>query len=324
MGGSNEKILIIGKTPPPFGGVTVHVKRLIDYLKETELSFEHDDLSSIVLFLYRVLVRRYALFHLHIHNPYFLLFLVLIGRLRGIKTLITVHADVERGYILRKQKVLLLAAKKSSAVIALNEESRHLLEKYNKNTFSCTAFIPPLSHKTRKRTEKTVFQKFITYAPWRSFHPATGKEVYGIEALLQIFARHPHLSLTILDPSGEYAKTFGQQGQEGNVAFIKEREDILSMLMEHDVLIRNTVTDGDSLLVKEALWLGVQVIATDCVPRHPACVLVRCGDLADVEEKIVNVGKYARNLKNISLENGAELVISLYERLLNESDNRGE
>jgi len=73
-------------------------------------------------------------------------------------------------------------------------------------------------------------------------------------------------------------------------------------------MIRFTLTDGDSLSVKEALLLRKPVIATDVVNR-PEQVLLVSTDIQSLEDAIKNFQKYTPNPFN---ENGFKDLLSIY------------
>lgn len=72
-------------------------------------------------------------------------------------------------------------------------------------------------------------------------------------------------TLTVLGPAPELA-------EPGTPAWIRADgpvpdHEVPGVLARHDVLLRPSLTDGDSLLVREALHAGLRVVASDVVPR---------------------------------------------------------
>ena len=63
-----------------------------------------------------------------------------------------------------------------------------------------------------------------------------------------------------------------------------------------DALIRATTMDGDSLSVKEALYYGVPVFATDVVDRPSG--VISFSDFKDLEKKIISIdnNKHVNNV----------------------------
>jgi glycosyltransferase involved in cell wall biosynthesis len=52
------------------------------------------------------------------------------------------------------------------------------------------------------------------------------------------------------------------------------------------LFVRPSFADGDALSVREALSLGVPVLASDVVPRPMGCAVFRAGDFRDLVSKI--------------------------------------
>jgi hypothetical protein len=68
-------------------------------------------------------------------------------------------------------------------------------------------------------------------------------------------------------------------GVGAHVLFVKEPlEDLGSLWPYVDLLLRPTSTDGDSILVREALAEAIPVVASDSVPRPPGVATYAYGD----------------------------------------------
>jgi glycosyltransferase involved in cell wall biosynthesis len=66
-------------------------------------------------------------------------------------------------------------------------------------------------------------------------------------------------------------------------------ERCLALLQVADVVVRSTFVDGDAITVREALDLGVPVVASDTAFRPPGVVLFRRGDSQDLLAKLGEV-----------------------------------
>lgn len=89
-----KRILIIGPTPPPIGGVSVHVERLLAMLGD-EFAVEHINLRKIAFKdLKKVFHAR--LIHINISNVNVIFILTFIFKLLGKKSIITIHGNVGR------------------------------------------------------------------------------------------------------------------------------------------------------------------------------------------------------------------------------------
>jgi len=88
-----------------------------------------------------------------------------------------------------------------------------------------------------------------------------------------------------------------------------------------DIFIRSTTYDGDSVSIREALYLGKQVIASDSVSRPEGCLLFKTGNEKDLLNKIK---KTLKNIKEnrrkpyVSID-FADEIINIYTMLLSKS-----
>jgi hypothetical protein len=149
------------------------------------------------------------------------------------------------------------------------------------------AFIPPLHE---KKLDLSVIDKiqavkskyrFVCCSNAYSFTwDKNGEEIYGILQLIRVFTRLPQFFLIISDPSGAYNHYLNEKKIliPENVFVISFEHDFYEILKSSDLFIRNTTTDGDSLSVKEALFLGKNVIASDVVDRPKGCNLYSRGE----------------------------------------------
>ncbi len=139
------KILEIGTIPETagIGGVTVHIKRLLDWLNsDNEVDPQlYDYKKSIVSgFLIKSIIQS-DLVHIHVNNPYLRIFYLYLSKLLGRKTIVTVHEEVGK-YNNHKDNVVKLALKKCTVPVVLNKDSYERAKKCNKNTVVISAFIP--------------------------------------------------------------------------------------------------------------------------------------------------------------------------------------
>lgn len=98
----------------------------------------------------------------------------------------------------------------------------------------------------------------------------------------------------------------------------------LSAVARSDLFLRTTQYDGDAISVREALWLGTPVIATDNGMRPPGVHLVPVGDEAALTEAILTQLKAPRAPKatddgappDRAGEENLEATLRVYEELL--------
>jgi len=315
-----NKILIIGRIPPPNGGVTVHVSRLLQALKQKKPEcFEFTDYGKKpVKTCWQILC--YKVIHLHSSNPYLQLFLALICGLLFKKSIITFHGNLGR-YSMIKNSAVNLSVFLSAVPVVLNAESLQKAQKLNKNASLMTAFIPSsidttLNSQLLENLNK--FRKkyeilFCTNA-WKLTFDKQGKEIYGISGIIRNLEKADKAGLIISDPSGSYAihiqNTFGKIPD--NIFIINEYHDFRNVLTLCDAFIRNTTTDGDSLSIHEAIEKNVAVFASDCVTRPAECMLFSNIEFADFVNELKLAGSF-KNPCSDKYANAVEKILNLYE-----------
>lgn len=75
-------------------------------------------------------------------------------------------------------------------------------------------------------------------------------------------------------------------GLGDRVLLARDLPDFAALLSRSDVFLRSTLIDGDSMSVREALYLGVPTVASNTPFRPDGVVLFERGDADDMAEKI--------------------------------------
>jgi len=183
----------------------------------------------------------------------------------------------------------LIACKYCTVPIVQNEYSELKALKLNSNTICIGAYIPATFQNPLGPGISLLIQAlaadhdylFCTNASTLSFD-RSGREIYGISDLIDVFAATPRAGLIISDSSGQYLSYItSRKIISSNICFISIQHDFLNILDYADAMIRNTTTDGDSISVREALHKGLVVFATDCVPRPKGCTIYQ--DIGNVD-----------------------------------------
>jgi glycosyltransferase involved in cell wall biosynthesis len=276
-----SKILIIGKIPPPIGGVTIHTSRLLDYLnrERIEYTFYNNLNFNLLTFVYSIWKANKA--HIHIRNPFFLFVFTLLCRTLNTYSIITIHGNI---YSYNKIMSFFesLAVRISNKVILLNNSSYEIALKLNSKAVLMSAFITPI---IVERLKMDIINKindaklnskmvFCTNA-YSLTYDKNGNEIYGITELVDYFNDKDYIFLFISDPKGIYYDYFLEKKVKinKNIKFIVGSHPFIEVIKSTDCFIRNTTTDGDSISINEALYFDKKVIATNCVNR-PKTVII--------------------------------------------------
>lgn len=316
-----DKVLIIGTIPSTsgVGGVTVHVSRLCEALKENEVIFELCDYKVLGLTAQIGMIKQSTIVHLHVSNPFLRLLYVSICRLLSKKVILTFHGNLGRFGAL-KNLIDLYALRMCNVPIMINNDSYIKAKSYNSRSVLIPAYIPEKSKPELPDEVMDVIQKYksegklivSTNASYMQFSDI-GDEIYGIHFLVQFFKDRDEYILMVSDPSGQYSEYYRDENLK-NVCIFKQKHSYASLLSYSDIMIRATATDGDSLSVREALDQGVRVIATDCVDRPDGVLLYKYNDEESLM-KSLNINECQKRLHN-SQKDVVNSIVSLYQGLL--------
>lgn len=299
-----RKLLIIGPriATAGVGGVTIHVERLAEWLKKDNCSFTICDYKRESMWCQFCKIWESEVLHIHVSHPMLRLFYVLLGVLLRKKTILTIHGDLGR-FSAWKNWLDRMAVTLSFTPIAINQRSFEKAQRWNRRAVLMTAFIPPLDDGF---LPKTVFKKiealktagakvFVTNASAMNYD-RKGNEIYGIKFLID-FLKNGKCHLFVSDPSGDYSRFFRNADIE-NVDFITEQHSFYALIKQSDIVVRATSTDGDSLSVREALYAGKPVVATDCVDRPSGTILFKYNDRQSFELALRHLeGRKDKNLR---------------------------
>lgn len=299
-------LLIIGHIPPPIGGVTIHVQRLMRKCEENGIYFDFYNLKFFKICSFINQFRRAKVVHAHVTNSYFCLLFALLGIFFRKKTILTIHQDLNR-YTLFTRLFINFSIRYVTVPILLNKYSFDFSKQLNSSAKNISSFIAPIlndyslgeEHLNQVLLMKAKFKfVFCTNASNFAFDKF-GSEIYCLSLLLDIFKKLKQFGLIISDPSGKNFKEYSDR-ISNNVMFINSPHSFLGVLNKSDCLIRATTTDGDSLSVKEALYIGKPVICSDCVDRPYGVTLFQTNCREDLIRVIhlISIGShnYKKNI----------------------------
>jgi glycosyltransferase involved in cell wall biosynthesis len=313
-------VLIIGTMPPPIGGVTIHTVRLIDLCNKEKINYSFYNLQKFNIISFFKALSKSKKSHLHASNPLLLFLHVFLCRVLKISSIITIHGDIE-GHNIFLSFVEKCAIKLCNIPIVLNQNSFNKAIKINLKTRMISSFIPPLKKEklTLENLNKIISFKenndelFCTNAYDFTFDK-NGNETYGILSLINYFNKFPKKKLIISDPKGSYFLYTKKYNiiVENNILFLTNNHSFFEVLKMSSCFIRNTSTDGDSLSIKEALYIGLPVLATDCVSRPKGVKLINYNDITSLDMAICGLNIKEINKKNRPVNGGLE-ILNLYK-----------
>jgi glycosyltransferase involved in cell wall biosynthesis len=263
------------------------------------------------------------------------------GMLTGRRTVISIHGQSFE-YSMRagplRRAVIRFFLRRTSAVIACNPgieaEVREIVGNRTRVRM-VPAFIPPPLDQPGPALPEDL-QRFLAgcqprllWVGWSRL--LEGRDLYGLDLTLDLVerlqGRFPRVGCVLwfsgIEDEAHWARLWEAAGQRGlRGRFHVGRgglPEIHPLFRSADVYVRPTISDGDSVSVREALALGTPVVASDAAVRPPACVTFRSGDGGDFARAVSGVlqdlAAARERVRREPIEDNGERILALYREL---------
>ena len=313
---SYDRLAIIGTIPPPFGGVSVHIKRTLELLQRDDIPYRlydqtgKDNKDNIVAcnsspFNFVRLMTRIPerVVHFHVNNLDALTLASFVLTARQRRYLITLHSEkpirVFRNSNRLRRKLITRCFQKASHIVCVNNSILEFVRSIGvADNCSCKipAFLPPTDTEidaaqipNAVRSFIARFERIVGTHGWFGFF-IDDRHVYGFDQIARLAleiknrSRHDIGIYTVI--SGSYENNNRKEilelrrklGLEDHWLIIEEQFNSAALFAKTDIFIRPTLTDGDSVSIRECLYLGTRVLASDAVARPNGCLTFPCGD----------------------------------------------
>jgi glycosyltransferase involved in cell wall biosynthesis len=343
------KVVQLGPYPPPHGGVQTNLVAIRDYLRSHGHScdainltrFRREDADGVYYpqgapALMRLLWRLDAdILHLHFGGD-------LTHRLLGLalfctllparKTVLTFHSGgypgspegrsaapgTLRGFVLRRL----------DGLIGVNPEISKMFEKFGvrrERVRTILPFVvrPPDRSQSMPERLAGFFRAHTPVLLTVGLLEPEYDLAMQIDAMAAILERHPRAGLIIAGAGSLEASLRARIDAKPYAAHVLLYGDMphavtLRVTLECDALLRTTLYDGDSVSVREALYLGTPVIATDNGMRPPGLKLIPVSDPARLREAVLEIlaRGTARHAPAGDGQENVRAVLKFYEQLM--------
>jgi glycogen(starch) synthase len=348
-----KRIILVGGYPPPYGGVTVHIKRLKELLEEKKYNVYVLDLigdnkkinfpknvksfnkGSRILLLLKTLI--YILFKksdvVHFHTSAFKNFLFsgffFIASSLFKKRIITIHSgsfvnEVKNYNFFKKQIFKFLITKFHKIVVVNTLQKQFLLDKfvcYENKVIVIPAFIPQrknddlISKDFRDKIDniKLGYTNIIVTSGFMQRYYGHHIIIDALKNLeTDIALVHCFYSSYDQDYQRELEK-IKEIDKKVHFFYDLTPEEFSYLINKSDIYVRATDRDGDAVAIREALFYGKAVIASDCVPRPDGVILFETNNSEDLHLKVI---ENLNSIPEIRLyDNEIENFIMLYKNL---------
>lgn len=342
-----------GSYPPPIGGVSIHVMRLIHALNEyrfvllrnfkgnKKVSFKYVHNVRYPLWEFvSLLMKRKRIIHLHSNNVYTFLALYMTGFRHHIGVTLHNKRLIDETSFIRRSIIKRFLKKASFVILNDPHYKQLLLEKEwikEETSYVLPAFIPP-TNQERCGVNETI-RTFRTRHPFLISANASQLiledrvDTYGFDLLIDLIValkkRCIAAGLIFCLPQigdTEYydscLKKIRREGIEQQILIVSEPLTNGFEIWElSDLFIRPTSTDIEGVSVKEALLCGTPVIASDVCLRPSSSILFRNRDFNDLLEKTMDVYHHPMQYKPLSVDIGNPVtdILNIYKNLCNSS-----
>jgi glycosyltransferase involved in cell wall biosynthesis len=340
-------VLQLGPYPPPHGGVQTNLVAIRDHLRGHGMRApvinltrhrrpDADDVfyPKTGLQVLRLLLTIPAdVIHLHFGGrltPRLLALCLLASMIPGRRTILTFHSG---GYVgsdgqnLRRLSLRGFVFGRLDAIIAVNAEIAGLFRRFGVPASRIHLICPyaPVVVRNDRPLPEAIERFRETHTPLLTtvglLEPEydLGLQIRALGTLRRTFPNagliiigsgslQPELrALLATEPAGEHVLMCGDVAHA----------DTVRVMAASDVFLRTTLYDGDSVSVREALQLGVPVIASDNGMRPVGVTLIprSDGDALIQAIKTVLSGPDRHNASVPAVEGALDEVLDLYRRL---------
>lgn len=331
-----KNILLIGPIPPPVGGVSIHLSRILERsIAETDLSLQVLDIRRLRLHatagssgnVFKIIRAFFGsdIIHLHISKKVKVI-LVNVSKFFGKKVLYTHHNSRNLS-----DPVTLRTIDKVHQVILVRDFLSDLPPKYHSKCSIISAYIPSISKVELPQELTNQFSNakvLFSYCFQNKDKPVLidGEDLYGFDIILEAVQNigrdlpDTNFVLFLVDPRGAMQKHYDaklravRKASNLKIIYWTTDLDFISVLGHCDVLIRATRSDGDSISVREALHSGVPVLASDCEARPEGTKLFLSGNYHDLAIKLLYMLEFPDRQMHIQQDFAPE-IFKLYRSM---------
>jgi len=313
------KLLLVGPYPPPHGGVSVHIAemkrraialgipcRVLNTDRNAQSNPNYIPVRRVSGFMFNLVKHSLRGWTIHIHTnghnaKSWLVALAggIAGRF-GPGSILTLHSGKMPDYVEAKRNrrwLARLTCRTFKQITCVSPRLRQAVETLGVPGPQIKV-SPAFGGVTEVSAHWVLSPGFENW--FERHHPvfsatASNRPEYGSELLVEAIARllNTHKDAgCLLIGLGEEAKQIRSLIEQRNltrsVLMLGDvpHEECLHVMSRSSAFIRPTFTDGDSISVREALALGVPVIASDAAARPEGTILFETGNPDDLMKKM--------------------------------------
>lgn len=309
----DEKILIAGPLPKPLGGVSVHIKRLYNLLKDNNYDVYVYNLNKKkirglqwLFFIVKLLFSKYDVVHLHLFEPLFYPIILSICKKNQTRLILSIHNPTVK----TKFKNYIKQLNNTDVIVAVG---KHIIEEYKKNGIEFTtevkiinSFLPP-NESEIDEIEKSYPQKLFQFikdndktmlvSAFKVIKLDDNVDLYGLDQSLKLIQKliqkNYKVGLIIAIGDEKYNSSYisslksfiKNNSLDKHVYFIEGQKEIWPLFKRINLFLRPTFYDGYGISVAEAISLNCKAIASNVCERTPGTTTYNYNDFNDLLTK---------------------------------------
>lgn len=314
------KVLQLGPFPPPYGGIQTHLVAVRDYLREHGHSCavvnvtrhrkeETDEVyypESAIELLSHLFRNRYDILHLHIGGMLPLRVLALAFSCTAVpraKAILTFHSggypSSPEGQSAKKFSLRGFIFRRFDGLIGVNQEIIYFFSKLGVSKQRVRLIYPHAVARSKiadhfpepLNSFFAVHDQILTAVCLLEPEYDLSRQIDALGAILQIF---PQTGLAILGSGSmedDLRRQIAAAPYSNHILMCGDvpHDVTLRTIVRSRALLRTTLYDGDAISVREALYLGTPVIATDNGMRPEGVELIPVSDTEALVNAVLRV-----------------------------------
>lgn len=297
----SECIHIVGPYPPPYGGVSVHIARMIPFLQTYSIPYilydqygtaseslkitpTHKSKLWWLLYLFK---KRPKVVHFHAFSILVIYYSFFYSLFSKVKVVVSIHDEniLNKSFFYRICSLLVLRNSPNTLFVCVSLRISEYLKSHSvRQVLHIPAYIPPVV--VEKKHVKYDRSPKIFFNAWRLNESNSG--IYGFDLLLELAIQFRSAMFYVFvgdRSSGDFVLQAARNCELENIECLIA-ENLVDYLSDADVFLRLNREDGYGVSVKEALDLGIPVIASDVCSRAEGAILFESGSLASLTTKV--------------------------------------
>lgn len=304
-----KTIYFIAALPMPIGGVTVYNQRKLNILNN-EYNVIHLETSKInlVKFLFIIVFSRREVI---ISSMNFILILFNVFSLSKHVTFIDHNASRYFNSLKFLTRLIYkFSLNKAKRIVIVDEYLKNNYKLFgNKLNFKVeSAFIPPvlsdignIVKKYPIELQELKYRNCIIASISKPYLNIEGEDVYNSELIIECFEKlslkyhdlYFVIGLSDTSRDSKYAEKILDQAENislrnKNIFILKNGTELWPLFRKALIYFRPTLTDGDSITLREAIHFGCKSLVSDVVPRPSEVILFNLKD-DDALNKLDNI-----------------------------------